>query len=391
MSALPAVGNVSVPSLETVPFVRRRPRLLYVVTRAEHGGAQAHVLGLATGLSRSFDVQVATGEEGFLTESCREKGIRVHLLSHLEREIRPVTDLRGLRELATLMKRIRPDIVHAHTFKAGFLGRLAAKRLKIACVYTVHMWPFGGAVPLSWRLAAPSCERLAAAWCDRLISVSETGVAIAEKHGICHSSKITLISSGIPDSSAQAHLDHDRDLRCTMVARFTYFKDHALLLRAFASVSGRARLLLIGSGETLPAAKRLSEDLGIRGRVDFLGSRSDVPELLAQSDVFVLASKQETLPISILEAMRAGLPVIASNIGGISEEVIHGETGLLVTPGSVDALSAALERLFSNKTLRMSMGRAGRKRFEQSFMAETMVKRTGALYKTVLEERLVRR
>lgn len=391
MSALPALSDISVVSRQPAPSVQRRPRLLYVVTRAEHGGAQAHVLDLAAGMSRLFDVQVATGEEGFLTEACRERGIRVHLVSHLEREIRPLKDLRGLRELARLMRRIRPDIVHAHTFKAGFLGRFAAKQLKIACVYTVHMWPFGGAVPMSWRLAAPLCERLAARWCDRLISVSEMGVAVAAKHSICHSSKITVISSGIPDNAARARLDRDRDVRCTMVARFTYFKDHALLLRAFARLPGESHLILVGSGETLPAARRLAEELGIRERVEFTGARSDVPELLAQSDVFVLASKQETLPISILEAMRAGLPVIASNIGGISEEVIDGETGLLVTLGSVEALSSALERLFASKALRMSMGRAGRKRFEDMFMAETMLKRTAALYKTVLEERLVRR
>lgn len=391
MSALPVLDNASVASLETVTAPQRRPRLLYIVTRAEHGGAQAHVLDLAMGMSKLFDVQVATGEEGYLTESCRERAIRVHLVSHLEREISPFKDLRGMRELAKLMKRIRPDIVHAHTFKAGFLGRFAAKRLKIPCVYTVHMWPFGGAVPLSWRLSAPFCERLAARWCDRLISVSEMGVTVAAEHKICHSSKITLISSGISDDSARARLDRDTDLRCTMVARFTYFKDHALLLRAFSRLSGETRLLLVGSGETLPAAKKLAEELGIRNRVEFTGARSDVPKLLSQSDVFVLASKQETLPISILEAMRAGLPVIASNIGGISEEVIDGETGLLVPPGSVEALSAALERLLGNKQLRMSMGRAGRRRFEDLFLAETMIKRTGALYKSVLEARSVRR
>ncbi len=391
MSALQAVGGLAVPSLERVRSLRRPPRLLYVVTRAEHGGAQAHVLALATGMSRLFEVEVATGEEGFLTEACRKQGIRVHVVPHLEREIRPFEDLRGLRELVRLMGRIQPDIVHAHTFKAGFLGRFAAKRLKIACVYTVHMWPFGRAVPLSWRVAAPLCERLAAGWCDRVITVSELGVEIAAKHGICDSSKLISIWNGIPDHPARARLDRDGDLSCTMVARFTDFKDHALLLRAFSEISGETRLLLVGDGGTLASVKKLAEQLGIRERVEFAGARSDVPELLAQTDVFVLASKQETLPISILEAMRAGLPVIASDVGGISEEVIDGETGLLVPPGSVEALSGALKLLLSDKRLRRCMGRAGRKRFEKLFLADAMIRRTGALYEEVLEERLARR
>jgi len=389
MSALRAMGGAALATLERAPTAR--PRLLYLVTRAEHGGAQAHVLDLAIGMSGLFHVEVATGEEGFLTEACRERGIPIHIVPHLAREISPFGDMRGLRELVKLMRRIQPDIVHAHTFKAGFLGRFAAKCLKITCVYTVHMWPFGRAVPVSWRLAAPICERMAAGWCDRIITVSELGVEIATQHGICDLSKVISIRNGIPDHAARARWDRDGDLRCTMVARFTNFKDHSLLLRAFARVSGEARLLLVGAGDTLPAAKRLALQLGIHKRVEFAGSRSDVPELLAQTDVFVLASKQETLPISILEAMRAGLPVIASDVGGISEEVIDGQTGLLVSPGSVEDLSRALARLLGDKALRRTMGRAGRRRFEKMFLADLMIERTSALYEEVLEKRLAAR
>jgi glycosyltransferase involved in cell wall biosynthesis len=130
--------------------------------------------------------------------------------------------------------------------------------------------------------------------------------------------------------------------------------------------------------------------LGIRERVEFKGARSDVPEILAQTDVFVLASKTETLPISILEAMRAGLPVIASDVGGISEEVVDGETGLLVPAGSVEELSNALQRLLADKQLRVAMGRAGRRRFERVFRADTMINRTQQLYQEVLAGRFAK-
>jgi len=388
MNALETLADVSRPHPGPIASPRSRRHLLYIVTRAEHGGAQSHVIALATGMRRLFDVHVATGEEGFLTERSRELGIHVHVVPHLAREIRPFTDFRGLRELTSLMQRIQPDLVHAHTFKAGFLGRFAAMQLRIPCVYTVHMWPFGRTVPLSWRLTAPVCERLAARWCDRVISVSERGIAVAAQHRICNLSKIALIWNGLPDTCSRAQLTRDADLQCTMVARFTHFKDHAVLLRAFARVSDDVRLVLVGNGDTQDAAKTLARQLGIEARVEFAGLRSDVPEILAQSDIFVLASKQETLPISILEAMRAGLPVIASDVGGVSEEVIDGETGLLVQVGSVEALAAALERLLGDKTLRKSMGRAGRKRFEELFQAERMIERTRALYEQMLEERL---
>jgi glycosyltransferase involved in cell wall biosynthesis len=175
-----------------------------------------------------------------------------------------------------------------------------------------------------------------------------------------------------------------------MVARFTEFKDHGLLLRAFAKVPGAARLKLVGDGRTLAAAKKLAEDLGICERVEFKGARGDVPEILAQTDVFVLASKTETLPISILEAMRAGLPVIASDVGGICEEVVDGETGLLVPAGSVEELSEALKRLLADRPLRLAMGSAGRQRFERVFLADRMIERARVLYEEVLAERFVK-
>jgi glycosyltransferase involved in cell wall biosynthesis len=390
MSALSEFRAAGLHTAERAPCAVR-PRLLYLVTRAEHGGAQAHVLDLALGMRDQFAVEVATGEEGFLTEACRERGIPVHVVPRLQREIEPLNDVRALRELVQLMRRIEPDLVHAHTFKAGFLGRFAANYSRIPCVYTVHMWPFGDAVPLSWRMVAPLCERLAARWCDRIITVSELGARNAAQYRIGGASQIVPILNGIAEHPARARLDHDKTLSCTMVARFTDFKDHGLLLRAFAKVPGPARLKLVGDGKTLSAAKKLAAELGIRERVEFKGARGDVPEILAQTDVFVLASKTETLPISILEAMRAGLPVIASDVGGISEEVADGETGLLVPAGSVEELSNALQRLLADKQLRVAMGRAGRRRFERVFRADTMIDRTQRLYREVLAGRFAKR
>jgi glycosyltransferase involved in cell wall biosynthesis len=389
MSALSQFRAANPVTVEAPPYATK-PRLLYLVTRGEHGGAQAHVLDLAIGMRGRFEVEVATGEEGFLADACRQHGIPLHLVPHLRREIEPLKDLRGLKELAGLMRRIEPDLVHAHTFKAGFLGRFAAKYSQIPCVYTVHMWPFGEAVPLSWRLVAPLCERLAARWCQRIITVSELGARSAAQHRIGEASQVVPILNGISEHPARARLNHDRTLICTMVARFTEFKDHGVLLRAFAKVPGAARLKLVGAGVTQAAMKKLAEELGIRERVEFKGARGDVPEILAQTDVFVLASKIETLPISILEAMRAGLPVIASDVGGISEEVVDGETGLLVPAGSVEELSNALKRLLADRELRLAMGSAGRRRFERVFQADRMIERTQELYEEVLAERFAK-
>jgi glycosyltransferase involved in cell wall biosynthesis len=366
----------------------RKLRLLYIVTRAERGGAQTHVLDLATAMREEFDIAVATGEEGFLTDACRKREIPLYVLPHLQREVMPWREALALGEIRDLIRRFQPDLIHAHTFKAGFLGRLAGRLFGIPSIYTVHAWLYG--TPAVSRLCSAlsgPCERLAAHWCERIITVSQAGARVIRKHEIGSPKKLVTIHNGIPDCRERALAHADRPLVITMVSRFIEGKEQELLLRAFASIASGARLRLVGDGPTRQSAERLAQKLGIESKVEFMGNRDDVPWLLAESNIFVLASKSEMLPISILEAMRAGLPVIASDVGGVNEAVAHGETGLLVRSGDVSALMQALTQLASDSALRTRMGRAGRQRFTENFLSSCMEERTRSLYREVLFSR----
>ena len=364
-----------------------KPRILYIVTRAERGGAQTHVLSLASTMRPEFDVAVATGEEGFLTETCREQGIAVYVLPHLQRQVSPPADARAFWEIRQLLRRLQPDLIHAHTSKAGFLGRLAGHTLGIPTIYTVHSWLFGTAV-LSrvWGLLGAPCERLASNWCERLIAVSEEGARVALKHRIAPPAKVVTIHNGIPDCPERANLSSNRPPVITMVARFTVGKDQEVLLRAFATMQAGPRLRLVGDGPLRQSCEKLAHELGICERVEFLGNRDDVASLLAASDVFVLASKCEMLPISVLEAMRAGLPAVVSEVGGVGEAVAHGKTGLLAPCGSAPALAQALTQLIEDRDLRLRLGRAARQRFEERFLYVQQEKRTRSVYREVLFE-----
>jgi glycosyltransferase involved in cell wall biosynthesis len=198
---------------------------------------------------------------------------------------------------------------------------------------------------------------------------------------------MTVVHSGIADSPERARPARATSSRIAMVARFSVFNDHEVLVRAFAQVDSSARLLLIGDGPTRRDTERLVAELGIAERVEFTGDRDDVARLLSGVDIFVLASRNDHLPISILEAMRAGLPVIATRVGGIPELVAPGVTGFLVEPRSIEEMTRALSDLIANKPLRGSMGRAGRARYERLFSFRRMMERTRAVYGDVLNER----
>lgn len=357
---------------------------MYIITRAEHGGAQSHVLDLVRVFRREFDVSVVLGEEGFLADACRAESVAVHLIPHLEREMRLWSDARALFETMKLLRAERPDLIHAHTWKAGFIGRMAARLCGIPSIYTVHMWHFGPQLPHSWRMFGPGLERAAARWSARTITVSRSGSEVGRRYHITQPSRMIAIHNGIGDSSERARPGANTVPVIVMVARFTSFKDHETIVRAFAQLKIPARLQLVGDGPTRAATESLVAELGIADRVAFPGDRNDVSRLLSGADVFVLASKLDNLPISILEAMRAGLPVIASDVGGISELVTHGETGLLVPPFAVAPMAQALTDLLSDPGRCARLGWNGRRRYEANFSLSHMIERTRAVYAEVL-------
>jgi glycosyltransferase involved in cell wall biosynthesis len=173
-----------------------------------------------------------------------------------------------------------------------------------------------------------------------------------------------------------------------MVARFASQKDHGTLLQALSGLLWMEwRLLLVGEGELKPRVNAQIDALGLSGRVSILPPESDVSRLLMEAQIFVLSTNYEALPISILEAMRASLPVVATDVGGIAESVRHEETGLLVRRGDVEGLRGALARVITGPALRVAMGTAGRRLWSAQFTASAMTARTVEVYKRALAGR----
>ncbi len=352
----------------------------------DFGGAQTHVRDLATGLrAHGHECIVLTGPpDGLFAEQLRERDIPVRFLSALQKPLHPVRDLRALFELVRALQQIKPDLVAAHTAKAGFLGRLAAAILRIPCVFTPHGWSIVDRVTGKINRPFRVLERLGGKLGSGVITVCQDEQETGRESGLTSPAKLFCVHNGIPDCDLRSKAGDDH-LTVVMVARFQKQKDHVTLLRALARLQHHPwRLQLVGSGPLLESVGNLANSMGIASRVEFLGECHNTPEVLSRATLFVLSTCYEAFPISILEAMRAGLPIVASKVGGIHEAVSDGISGLLVPPFREDLMAEALERLFLDPALREQTGRNGREAFLEHFTEERMTLQTLQIYRLLL-------
>jgi len=387
--------------------------IAFIVTRADSiGGAQIHVRDMTYRLlADSHRVSVLTGSEGPLTDILHDAGVEVRILSHLVRPMNPFKDLLAILETRRALQDLKPDLLSTHTAKAGFVGRVAAWTLGIPSIFTVHGWQFAEGISPFQRLVVEGLERFTAKICRKIISVSEYDRELALRRKVVPPEKMITIHNGMPDVPKELvrWLSHNEDdsslplhkresasldaptmrplspVRLIMVARLQPQKDHPTLFRALAELTDRNWTLeLVGDGPDREALQSLARELEVADRVIFSGQRLDVPQRLKDSDVFVLATRWEGFPRSILEAMRAGLPVVATDVGGCRESVVDGETGFLVPREDPVQLRDRLRLLIDSPELRVQMGQKGRKRFEENFTFEGMYERTVAVYREVL-------
>ena len=336
--------------------------------------------------------------DGPLLDGVRAEGLRVVPVP-MARSLSPVAQWRAFRALLALMRAERPDLVHAHMPISGFLARLAARVAGVPRVaYTCHGFLFNQPGP-GWRRAlALAMEWLGGRLTDVTLTVSEEEAADARRLGIDrHATPIRNGRDGArfhPDPVARARIraemgaDMDAEMgaemgagaeRCVVVivSRLVRHKGHPELLAAMANVD--ADLWVVGERlasdrGTDIGAMLADSTLGTRLRV--LGPRTDVAAVLAAADIFALPSHFEGLPMSVIEAMLTGLPVVSTAIRGPREQVVDGETGLLVPPMTIQPLADALQRLVSDRALRTRMGQAGRDRARALYDERVVIART---------------
>ncbi len=368
------------------PQTGGRLKVVFIITRADSvGGATIHVRDFALALlAAGHDARVFVGGEGPVTDAFRTAGVPYRAMRHLARQVNLRNDLAGFRELRAALRADRPDLVSTHTSKAGFLGRLAARSLGIPAIYTPHCWSFADGFPGA-RLFLWA-ERFARPFGQRTITVSEAERREAIARRVGPPGHFATVHNGMPDIPANLRASPGvSPPRIVTVGRFEPQKDHATLFRALAHLKDVPWTLeCVGDGPLRPQAEALIQELDLRDRVSLLGYRRDVVECLGRAQLFVLATNWESFPRSILEAMRAGLPVIATAVGGTAEAVRDQRTGFLVPRGDEGGLAAQLRRLIVDARLRAKFGAAARRRYETRFTHQRMIVDTVHVWETVL-------
>lgn len=364
-------------------------RIVQLITRMDVlGGAQTHVMDLTKGLiEKDHDVIVISYGTSALTEQLQQLNIRYIEIPSLTVPIHPFKDFRAFIHLKKILQQVNPDLLAIHSSKVGIIGRLAGAYLKIPTVFTAHSWAFSG-IESSWKKQIfIKIERFVGLLSKGIITVSQYNLEEAIQYKIARKVDKTMIHNGIVDNITSTNRTRNKDspIHLVMVARFASPKNHRLLLDALKQVSHRSwKLTLVGGGPLLQDIQLYAKTCQLDKQITFTGESTDVEAILQSADVFLLISTSEGLPISIIEAMRASLPTIASHVGGVNELIDDSSTGFLVDKTDITQLTKRLELIINDDNLRRKLGINARNKFLQQFALEQMVDKTEHYYKQVL-------
>jgi glycosyltransferase involved in cell wall biosynthesis len=348
-------------------------RVALVVTRFMAGAGGVALRGALALDPDRYQVTILAGSGGRLLDEARDAGLEVVMVNHLRPELAPRDDWRALRELETKLRQGRFDVVHTHSAKAGALGRLAARRVGVPrIVHTFHGFPFHEFQSRPRRASYVDIERRLGRFTHAFLAVGTAVAAEAIRRGIAPPDRIRTIGVAVDTATPTPTVRDRAEARRLLgippgtrvigtVGRLDYQKAPEDFIEAIARI-GRTDVfgVWIGDGPLRADAEGLVNRRGLVGQFSFLGERSDVSVLLPGLDLFVMSSRYEGLPCAIVEAMTAGLPVVATAVNAVPDVVVPGETGLLVPPGRPDLLGRAIGHLLEHPSEAVRLGAAGR-------------------------------
>ena len=385
-----------------------RIRVLRIIARLNVGGPALHVSLLTSMLDPSrFESRLVTGSEnpgeGSMLYYAESRGVTPVVVPDMlgQAALRP-GDVKALRQILAVIRDFRPHIVHTHTAKAGLLGRAAARLGGVPIVvHTYHGHVLSGYYGPVMNQALRRMEQALAWATDRLVAVSGQVRDDLVRFGVARRDRIAVIPLGL---DLAPFLEADRlrgEFRAELglpagaplvgiVGRIFPIKNHRLFIDAAARVAatrGDARFVVVGDGSLRPEIEKRAIERGIGGRVIFTGWRQNLARICADLDLLVVSSDNEGTPVSAIEAMAAGRPVVATRVGGLVDLIEESRTGRLVPPRDPAALAQAIGSLLDDPAARAAMGEAARRSAGERFRAERLVADVERLYDDLLAQR----
>ncbi len=382
-------------------------RVLHVITRLTLGGSAENTVASVVGLNRGdYDCALAVSfreSEAAVLADARRRGVRLLDVPALGRELALLSDLLALRQVLRIIEDERPTILHTHTSKAGFIGRLAARLARVpAVVHQPHGHIFYGYYGRALTAFYIALERRAATWSDRIITLTARGTEEHLARGIGRREQFVTVPSGVPVDQLRATAPTRAVARAHLalppgafvvaaLGRFVPVKGFDLLVEALPTVVAGVEstwLLLVGDGPERGPLEARAARLGVAGRVHVTGAVADVAPCLAAADVVAAPSRNEGMGRVLVEAMALGLPVVGTAVGGIPAVIVEGACGRLVPPGDVPALARALVDLGRDAGLRRKLGEAAVRRAAEFSTAVADAKMRAVYDDLVREKRL---
>lgn len=371
----------------------RRLRVAQVVTRFMAGAGGVALRGALALDPDSYEIVFVTGEGDRLVRQARDAGLEVVVMPRLRSDIAPVDDRRALADLQALVRGF--DVVHTHSAKAGVLGRTAAHRARIGrIVHTFHGFPFHQFQSGLRRAAYIRIERRVGKFTDAFLAVGPAVAAEAITRGIAPPERVRTIGIGADTAAPAPGAPERAEARRLLgappgmrvvgtVGRLTFQKAPDDFVAALAALPREDVFgVWIGDGELRRKTERLAARHGLNGRMCFTGERGDVAALLPGLDVFAMASRYEGLPCAVVEAMTAGLPVVATAVNAVPNVVIAGETGLLVPPGRPELLATSIGYLLDNPAVAARLAATARARLGQDLTQDALGSVLAQTYRT---------
>ncbi len=385
----------------------KKPKILYLITQGEYGGAQHYILDLMQNLHQNFSLQIAFGEkqksEKFVN-LLKKYHINYHIIPELKRTINWHNDYQAYKKIRQLLKKEKPDILHLNSSKISILGSLANIGLKSKIVYTAHGWVFNERLSLQKKWFYILAERFTAIFKQKIICVSEFDRQSALNYHIAPDKKFLTIHNGIPDFPLLSR-DESRQEIGQRLDDFSIFLAPDLVVgtigylyknKGFDYLINAIKLLvkqnisilliIIGDGPEREELQDLIKQLKLDKNIYILGETKNASRLLRAFDIYICSSVKEGLSYTVIEAMTASLPIVATQVGGNAELIADKKEGLIIKPASSQKLADSIVYLQNNPELAQKYAQQAHKKALANFEIESMLQKTKYVYDSLLKK-----